>query len=470
LPDGNIEFIGRIDHQVKIRGFRIELGEIEAILESHPAVLESVVDIRAGEDQTKHLIAYVVAKLNNNEFITGLRIYLQTKLPEYMIPSIIIVLDKMPLTASGKINRQALPEPDRDTIRVEKRYVAPRNSLEEKLSVIWAKHLGINKVGVKDNFFEIGGHSLLAVRLIADIKKEIGKEVQLPDLFKRQTIEQISLGLEQNRMTKKHGALVPINPKGHKIPIFLVHCSDKLHFYIDDDQPLFLFLSFWGDEQRPLDYKSIEDIAADYIKDLKANFPQGPYILCGFSVGGLIAIEMAKQLSNNHRNGDVPLLFLIEPTVPINCISKDYNLVQSSKKKWRDKFRRFNNDLTSGPFQASGIIKAKFKRKIKKAYNHGFYKLAIKYGWKIPKSARDFGASKVYGKAASVYNADPYSGAVEIIQIETAHEVSNWKKIFNGDLVNHRITEADKHTDFVNDFDIVKIWAKYLKKAVEKYN
>jgi hypothetical protein len=113
---------------------------------------------------------------------------------------------------------------------------------------------------------------------------------------------------------------------------------------------------------------------------------------------------------------------------------------------------------------------AKFNRKIKKAYDHGFYKLAIKYGWKIPKSARDYGASKVYGKASSVYHADPYSGAVEILQIETAHEVSNWKKIFNGDLVHHRITETDKHTDFVHNFDIVKIWAKHLKKAVEKYN
>ena len=470
LPDGNIEFIGRIDHQVKIRGFRIELGEIEAILESHPAVLESVVDIRVGEDQTKHLIAYVVAKLNTNEFITGLRIFLQAKLPDYMIPTIIIVLDKMPLTATGKINRQALPEPDREAIKIEKRYVAPRNTLEEKLSAIWAKHLGLNKVGVKDNFFELGGHSLLAVRLIADIKKEIGKEVYLPELFKRQTIEQLSLSLEQNIITKKHGPLVPINSKGHKIPIFLVHCSDKLHYYIDDDQPLFLFLSFWGDDQRPLEYKSVEEIAADYIKALKDIFQQGPYVLCGFSIGGLIAIEMAKQLSNNNSNADVPLLFLIDPTIPAKCISKDNNSVKNSSKKWKHRIRLLTNDLPRNPLQTTSILFANFNRKLKKNYNHGLYRLGIKYGWKIPKSAREFGASKLYTKAASIYNTDTYSGVVEIVQLERAYKISNWKRIFNGKLVHHRIKETGKHIDMVHDLDVVKIWAEHLKKALEKYN
>ncbi|MCS4459771.1 non-ribosomal peptide synthetase, partial [Clostridium botulinum] len=192
LPDGNIEFLGRIDNQVKIRGFRIELGEIENRLLQHENIKEAAVLVKENKDSEKYICAYVVSEKNLEEL--DLKSHLKETLPEYMVPAYFVELEKMPLTANGKLNRRTLPEPNLDASLVE--YEAPRNKVEETLAKIWSKILGIEKVGINDNFFDLGGHSLKATMLMSKIHKELNREVPLKELFKSPTIKDLSKYIE----------------------------------------------------------------------------------------------------------------------------------------------------------------------------------------------------------------------------------------------------------------------------------
>ncbi|MFN6500838.1 MAG: non-ribosomal peptide synthetase [Nostoc sp. DedQUE01] len=197
LPDGNIEFLGRIDNQVKIRGFRIELSEIEAVLSQHPAVNETIVI--AGEDvpDDKYLVAYIVPKQERipmedvQSFASLLRQFLKEKLPEYMVPKAYMVLESLPLTANGKVDRHALPIPETITFNNQD-YVAPRSQVEKLLAEIWAKVLGKEQVGVHDNFFELGGHSLLATVLTSRIRDTFQIDLPVRNLFETPTVEELA--------------------------------------------------------------------------------------------------------------------------------------------------------------------------------------------------------------------------------------------------------------------------------------
>jgi len=195
LPDGNIEFLGRIDHQVKIRGFRIELGEIEAILRHHDAVQEAIVVAQTTEHEQKRLVAYVVLAVGvqNLEPLPELREHLKSKLPDYMVPSFFVVLEQFPLTPNGKIDRKALPAPDNITLSSE--FSPPQTPTEQLLATIWAEVLGVAQVGRHDNFFELGGHSLLATQLTTRINQAFSRQFQLRILFEAPTIAQYAAAM-----------------------------------------------------------------------------------------------------------------------------------------------------------------------------------------------------------------------------------------------------------------------------------
>ncbi|MCK4258962.1 MAG: amino acid adenylation domain-containing protein [Halanaerobiales bacterium] len=198
LPDGNIEFLGRIDHQVKIRGYRIEIGEIESKLVNYEVIEEAVVIDRQDENRIRYLCAYVVA--SKELTVKELRQHLSKNLPDYMIPSYFIQLDKMPLNKNGKVDRKALPEPE-VTILTGVEYEAPGNEIEEKLASIWVEVLGVEKIGIHDNFFELGGHSLKAIILASKIHKELNVELPLREVFQRPTIKNLAefiAGAEEN--------------------------------------------------------------------------------------------------------------------------------------------------------------------------------------------------------------------------------------------------------------------------------
>jgi amino acid adenylation domain-containing protein len=210
LPDGNIEYLGRIDNQVKLRGFRIELGEIESVLCKHSAVREAVVILQ----ENKSLAAYIVVHDNAAYSINELRNYLQKHLPEYMIPSVFVLLDSLPLTPNGKIDRRALPTPEHTHPELTQTFIPPSNPTEEILVEIWAKVLGIEQVGIHDNFFNLGGHSLLATQVISQIRKALGVEIPLRHLFASPTVFQFAKHIEQaiNEKTELNSlTLIPVD-------------------------------------------------------------------------------------------------------------------------------------------------------------------------------------------------------------------------------------------------------------------
>ncbi|MDZ7268842.1 MAG: amino acid adenylation domain-containing protein [candidate division KSB1 bacterium] len=197
LPDGRLEFLGRLDHQVKLRGFRIELEEIEAVLRQHPAVREAVVLARDETGGGKQLVAYLTAAVPAEPSVSELRHFLRDRLPEYMIPAWFVTLPAFPLTASGKIDRRALPAPDRSRPEQEKAYVAPRTALERFLAQVWQDVLGVEKVGVYDNFFEIGGDSIRSAVLVNRVQEVLGETFPVRAVFHVPTVAEMALYLAE---------------------------------------------------------------------------------------------------------------------------------------------------------------------------------------------------------------------------------------------------------------------------------
>jgi len=211
LPDGNIEYLGRIDHQVKIRGFRIELGEIEACLSQHPEVREAVVIAREDVLGSPRLIAYIVPRSEPTASVGELRSFLKTKLPEYMIPSAFVMLEALPLTPNGKVDRRSLPAPDTARPELEKPFVAPRTEVEERLAAIWSDVLGLEQIGVRDNFFELGGHSLLATQVVSRVREVFGMELPLRRLFESPTVAGLAEGIQVAMKAELKRNVSPIN-------------------------------------------------------------------------------------------------------------------------------------------------------------------------------------------------------------------------------------------------------------------
>ncbi|MGE0127977.1 MAG: amino acid adenylation domain-containing protein [Blastocatellales bacterium] len=212
LPDGDIEYLGRIDQQVKIRGFRIELGEIEAALNRHPSVRESVVLVREDSPGDKRLVAYLAHEPGNVIPVDDLRRFLQQKLPDYMTPAAFVTLDTLPLTSNGKIDRRALPAPEQSRPELAEAFVAPRNPVEELLAGIWTDVLEIERVGVHDNFFDLGGHSLLATKLFSRIRDTFQVELPLADLFDSSTVAALAERIELAKREAQGPSLPPLMP------------------------------------------------------------------------------------------------------------------------------------------------------------------------------------------------------------------------------------------------------------------
>ena len=214
LPDGNIEFLGRLDNQVKIRGYRIEVGEIEAALSQHPAVKDSVVVMRNGVSGDKRLVAYVVPRQQDRPASSELRSYLKAKLPSYMVPSAFMKLEAFLLTTNGKLDYDSLPPPRSQDEQEEVGYVAPRDHTERILCGIWSQVLVVNRIGIDDDFFAIGGHSLLAAKLFARLDEAFGRSLPLGVLFTASTIRSLAEHYRSDREPTERSVIVPLRPAG----------------------------------------------------------------------------------------------------------------------------------------------------------------------------------------------------------------------------------------------------------------
>ena len=299
LPDGLVEYLGRSDYQVKIRGFRVELEGIEATLTGHPAVRQAVITSEHDDGDTR-LVGYVVLNPVAKCRISELRAFLESKLPDYMVPSQLIVLDSLPLTASGKVDRRALPKSERSAASAGHTDAAPRTDTERSLAAMWAELFRVDHVSVDDNFFELGGHSLLAARLFGRIEQTFGKKLPLSILLRAPTVAQLATLIEEAGGHALESPLAPIQPHGSKPPLFCVAGIGgtvlglgTLGQHLGEDQPVY------GLRLHPSDshaYPTVQARAARYLEEIFAVAPEGPYHLAGYSSGGIVAFEMACQL------------------------------------------------------------------------------------------------------------------------------------------------------------------------------
>ena len=198
LPDGNIEFLGRLDHQIKIRGFRIECGEVETALNSHTAVRESVVMAREDNAGDKRLVAYVVPVQEQALTIGDLRDFLKQKLPEYMVPAAFVTLESLPRTPNGKVDRRAFPADDLSKLESGRAYVPAQNELEKTIIKIWQQVLNVDRVGTQDNFFDLGGHSLLMMQVNLQLKEAVGRDIPIVQMFQYPTVLKLAQSLTQD--------------------------------------------------------------------------------------------------------------------------------------------------------------------------------------------------------------------------------------------------------------------------------
>jgi amino acid adenylation domain-containing protein/FkbH-like protein len=320
LPNGDIQFLGRIDEQVKIRGFRIELGEIEMTLRSHPAIRECVVTVCGSGAGDKRLVAYFVPKKDVESTAGELRIFVKRTLPDYMVPSAFVAIQALPLSPNGKLDRKALPKPGNVPGQTEG-YQHPRDEVETRLARIWEEVLETRPVGIRDKFFDLGGHSLLAVRLVSRIEREFSRKVRVATIFQCPTIEGLAEVIrDEEKEARPKSSIVEIQAKGERPPLFLVHGAGggmfwgyaNLSRHVGTSQPIYAFRS------RGLDgldeFSSIEEMAAQYVADLRRIQPNGPYYLGGYCFGGIVAYEMARQIVNGP--GKVALLALFNCAPP----------------------------------------------------------------------------------------------------------------------------------------------------------
>ncbi|MFD9493507.1 amino acid adenylation domain-containing protein [Streptomyces sp. NPDC060005] len=298
--EGLLEFLGRVDDQVKIRGFRIELGEIEAVLSRVAGLAQVAVLAREDQPGDKRLVAYVVAEPGNDAPDTeALRAHAAGLLPEYMVPSAFVVLDRLPLTTNGKLNRRALPAP---VFAADAAGRGPRNPREEILCGLFAEILGVPTVGIDDNFFELGGHSLLAVQLISRIRDVLGDGLAIRAVFAAPTVATLVEQLGRSSGGEEFDVLLPIKDHGGGSPVFCVHpvsgigwCYAPLAGIASPEHSVYALQARGLDGEDALP-GSIQEMAADYVRQIRAVQESGPYHLMGWSFGGVVAHEMAVQL------------------------------------------------------------------------------------------------------------------------------------------------------------------------------
>ena len=316
LPDGAIEYLGRLDHQVKIRGVRIELGEIESVLAGHPAVREAVVVAREDVPGDKRLVAYLTAKDGLSPKDQELRGLLQAKLPEYMVPSAFVTLGQFPLTPNGKVDRKALPPPEQP--RATTGFVPPETPMEVVLAKVWAEVLGLKQVGVHDNFFDLGGHSLLAVRLQTRVEAELGRKLPLAAFFQAPTLAELAklFGIAEASVPSLHVLAPPF--LGGKPPLFWidsVSAGQLLARHLRPKRLVYGIESSFNEDLRLWDGQqagvvSVEELAAGCVLTIRRLQPRGPYNLGGLCFTGVLAFEAASQLAG--QNEEVTMLALLD--------------------------------------------------------------------------------------------------------------------------------------------------------------
>jgi thioesterase domain-containing protein len=442
LPDGNIEFQGRLDFQVKLRGFRIELGEIEAVLSQHPAVSHAVVMAREDTPGEKRLVAYIELQKEQNTTAAELKNYVAAQVPTYMVPSAFLLLETLPLTPNGKINRRALPAPEPGSSTSAESYVAPRTPVEQQLVQIWEELLTARPIGIKDDFFELGGDSLLAVRLFDRVALACGKKLPLSTLFAGATIEHLAQAITHEKKIDGRVPLVIVQEGGSRPPFFYLHgewkggglYSRELARRQGPEQPFYLLEPYKFDGLTTL--PTFEEMATAHLEVMRQIQPEGPYFFSGYCNGALLAYEMARQM---HAQGlEVGLVLLMDPDFPARhgavrkAISNVCNLLHIGPEKQFEGFlclQHIYRYLRFAHYRRT--TNAALLQNIDNGKSNGKMSLALKLRALLPRVEilrHDW--SNIYDWLVSNYMPDMYPGKLTFFWTsEEPKRSEGWQKV-----------------------------------------
>jgi amino acid adenylation domain-containing protein len=458
LNNGLIQFLGRVDDQLKISGYRIEPGEIESALLEHPEVRAALVLAHEDTPGDKRLVAYVVANPEQTPSNEELRTHLRERVPEYMVPSLFVLIDEMPLTLHGKVDKAALPAPQVSLSRVGGReYVAPRNGLQQQLVDIWEELFKLHPIGVTDNFFELGGHSLQMIMLIARVEERLGKRVTMAEVFNDPTIEHMSQLIGHGKEKLLQSLLVPLQSEGTKPTLFSPHasgghvwCYKELVQHIGQDQP-FYGVQARQPDQGPVFHTQIEAMASDYVEAIRSVQPHGPYLLAGWSMGGVIAFEMARQFQA--QGEEIAMLALMDAN------ASDGNLPEF---KWGVLLSIFAVDLGLNLQNLSTSVEeilalppmAQLRQVWKEAKLAGL----VPSDMTLVEFRRVFDIFKINAKTLGSYKTEEFRGRITLFSPEQDIE----ERIFS-----HDEDHLDWKAKNPNSTDPLKGWDKVATEGVE---
>ncbi len=482
LPNGNIHCLGRIDQQVKIRGYRIELGEIEYALRQQPGIRDAVVLTREDRPGDRRLVGYLVSDtpLTSSEFQRQLPIWrtaLRDTLPDYMVPSEFVSLAALPVTPNGKIDRQVIGQqaqmqPKQGIPVSSPRDQAPATDLEKRIAAIWTGALGIDTPSIQDDFFEVGGHSLIAVQVMTQLEQETGRRLPLSTLLTHPTIEKLAQVLQAESVPTQWKSLVPIRPQGSKTPIYVIHGIglNLLNFsslvaYMHPEQPIYGFQARGLDGmEEPLD--NMEAIAAYYIAELLDQNPTGPYAIAGYSFGGYVALEMARQLKAMGKA--VKLLGMFDTNA-----EESLTQLPTGQKLWRKLTRQFPKLLWIGKsFIKQPLATLRYQQQYLERQLQGL--LQALGGQPAPPPADEPShlqhIIEMHETAYERYTLKPYDGSIDLFKAQTRlyfvedSKYLGWAKYARGGVRVH-LVPGDHKQMMLPPNDI--IFAQALQKALD---
>jgi non-ribosomal peptide synthetase component F/thioesterase domain-containing protein/acyl carrier protein len=436
--DGRIDYLGRGDRHLLVEGLTVEVGEIEAWLRRFPGIRDALITQVPNAAGEPRIVAYIVAEANGNADPRAIQLHLKRRFPEQLAPSALVPLRAFPRTWCGELDLTALPQPGRDqpeTVRTE----APRNqALELGLTRIWEKVLRRSPIGVRDNFFDLGGSSMLAVQLFVEIEKVLGKKLPLATLFRAPTVEALAGVLESGTLETGWRCLVPIREAGSKPPLFLIHGAEgnvliyrQLAEHLGPEQPVYGIQS-QGLDGRGTTRRTFEEMASHYVTEIRTVQPEGPYYLGGYCLGGTLALEMARQLE---AAGQKTALVSMFETYNLGAIVKPHS-------RWLVLYRSFQKvKFHAQNFLAVGSKDqwAFLREKVRVATVRMKHRIAgrIQTGSAIQLSVRTANDRAQFG-----YVPQPYSGPVALFRPKTyfvgeEDPKFGWGPLLSGGLTVH---------------------------------
>jgi amino acid adenylation domain-containing protein len=406
--DGDIECLGRNDDQIKLRGFRIEPEEIRAAIMRHPAIRDAIAVLKTSATEDSRIVAYLVAQTSDPPEAPELRSFLRQRVPEYMIPASFVFLDSFPLNGNGKIDRRALPQPkvsSPESTAAE----ALADPIEARLRDVFCSVLGLSAIGVNDDFFDLGGHSLTAAQLFREINLCFNLDLPLATLFHAPTVRAVAALIRESGVEQMRAPVVQIQPKGSRPPLYCIGAADgelivfrRLALELGLDQPLFGLQPFRLLGLRP----TVEQLAAAYIGELQKSGESRPFCLLGYSFGGLVAVEMARRLRQS--GAATPLVVLIDASYPAGC---------RANEPWAQRIRRYR-------YFWNEVAKGSGWSHLRERVKYGSARIAHRASStiKVPLHNGASDVSTLQGLAAESYRIESYQGRVYLFRAESQQE------------------------------------------------